>query len=301
MNWCKQGLIFSPSGQYPWMQTHAVCPIPLRLEGDLYRVYFGCRDAQNHPHIGYVEFDIKAPAKNLKISSEYILGPGPRGYFDDNGVYPGSIVEHEQKLFMYYMGRSNGVPPLYYMCIGLVISEDKGKTFRRLFKAPIMARSEFDPWMVSTPFVMKERGIWRMWYLSGFGWDESAGNLHSYYHIKYAEATDGIRWERNGLVCIDLNEGETNIASPCVLKEDGIYKMWYSFVAGQGYRIGYAESLDGYTWTRKDDEVGIDVSPSGWDSKEMAYPSVFSHEGKKYMLYSGNGFGREGFGLAVEA
>jgi hypothetical protein len=32
----------------------------------------------------------------------------------------------------------------------------------------------------------------------------------------------------------------------------------------------------------------------------VEYPFVFDHRGTRYMLYSGNGFGREGFGLAVE-
>jgi len=299
MKWKKLGQVFCPSGEHPWMQTHAAVPIPLRLDGDYFRVYFGTRDSQNHPRVGYVEFDIKRPNNILRISSDYILEPGPRGYFDDNGVYPGPIVEHEEKLYMYFLGRNNGTPPLYYMSIGLAVSEDQGETFHRLFKAPIMARSEFDPWMVSTPFVLKEGEHWRMWYLSGLKWDEGVKNPHSYYHIKYAESTDGIHWQRDGLVCIDLCEGETNIASPTVLKEGDMYKMWYSYVAGRGYRIGYAESLDGYAWTRKDGEVGIDVSPSGWDSQAMAYPYVFVHNGGKYMLYCGNNFGKEGFGLAI--
>ncbi len=300
MKWDKLGRIFSPSGERPWMQTHAAVPIPLALGGNLFRVYFGTRDDQNHPHIGYVEFDIKQPDKILNISRDYILGPGLKGYFDDNGVYPGPIVAHGKKLFMYFIGRNNGVPPLYYMSIGLAVSEDQGKSFHRLLKAPLMGRSEFDPWMVSTPFVIKEGDRWRMWYLSGFMWDETDQDPHSYYHIKYAESADGIKWRREGLVCIELRDGETNIASPTVLKDDDIYKMWYSYViSGQEYRIGYAESSNGYAWTRKDDEVGIDISHSSWDSQTMAYPYVFVHNDKKYMLYSGNNFGRDGFGLAV--
>ena len=300
MRWRKLGLIFSPSGQYPWMQTHAAVPIPLQLGGDLYRIYFGTRDRENHPRIGYIEIDISAPQKILRISDQPILGPGPRGYFDDNGVYPGPIVEHEGQLLMYFVGRSNGVAPLYYMSIGLAVSQAEGTTFRRLSDAPIMARSEHDPWMVSTPSVLKDRNRWRMWYLSGLGWEVTDESPHSYYHIKYAESDDGIHWNRDGLVCIDLREGETNIASPTVIEEHGIHKMWYSFVAGQGYRIGYAESLDGLSWDRKDTEFSIDVSSSVWDSEAMAYPYVFIHGSKKYMLYSGNGFGKAGFGLAVE-
>ena len=301
MNWCKLGLIFSPSGQYPWMRTHAANPVALRLEGDLYRVYFASRDEHNRSHVGYVEFNIRSPQDILNLSTKPVLAPGPLGYFDDHGVYAAAIVEHERKLFMYYTGWNPGARrPLFYTSIGLAVSEDMGKTFHKTSPAPIMARSDFDPWMVSAPYVILDQSIWRMWYISGFKWEERGGSLHSYYHIKYAESKDGVQWMRNGLVCIELKEEERNIARLCVLKENGIYKGWYSYSAGQGYRIGYAESPDGYIWTRMDDKTGIDVSLSGWDSNALAYPWVFTHEGRKYMLYNGNEFGKEGFGLAIE-
>jgi len=122
-----------------------------------------------------------------------------------------------------------------------------------------------------------------------------------YYHLKYAESEDGIHWERKGIVCIDFKyEGETRIARPCVIKEDGIYKMWYCYAIGSGgYRIGYAESEDGIRWERKDEEAGIDVSESGWDSEMICYPFVFEHKGRKYMLYNGNEYGKTGFGYAI--
>jgi hypothetical protein len=74
--------------------------------------------------------------------------------------------------------------------------------------------------------------------------------------------------------------------------------MWYSY-RGESYRTGYAESQDGINWQRKDEEAGIDVSPSGWDSEMIAYAHVFNHRGKRYMLYNGNGYGKTGIGLAV--
>jgi hypothetical protein len=76
--------------------------------------------------------------------------------------------------------------------------------------------------------------------------------------------------------------------------------MWYSR-RGQAYRIGYAESDDGVRWQRRDGEAGIDVSDSGWDAEMIAYPCVFRHEGRLFMLYNGNGYGRTGVGLAVLA
>jgi hypothetical protein len=73
--------------------------------------------------------------------------------------------------------------------------------------------------------------------------------------------------------------------------------MWFCY-RGESYQIGYAESIDGIEWERKDAQTGIDVSEAGWDSQMVAYPFVFDHEGIRYLLYNGNDYGRSGFGLA---
>jgi hypothetical protein len=54
-------------------------------------------------------------------------------------------------------------------------------------------------------------------------------------------------------------------------------------------------------WTRLDRDLGLDVSPSGWDSEMIAYASVLSTLRRKLLFYNGNDFGRTGFGLAIEA
>jgi hypothetical protein len=74
--------------------------------------------------------------------------------------------------------------------------------------------------------------------------------------------------------------------------------MWYSY-RGDRYRLGYAEPADGLHWQRKDEEVGMGVSESGWDSEMVEYPYVFDHRGKRFMLYNGNGYGTNGIGPAI--
>ncbi len=300
MKWKKLGRVFSPSGQFPWMKSHAQAPVALHREGDIYRVFFGSRDELNRTHIAYVDIDLKEPQKILAISTAPVLAPGSLGNFDDHGVYAASILRHDGKLWMYTIGWNPGPrPPLFYSSIGLAQSLDNGVTFQRVSSAPIMARGIHDPCLVTAPFVMVDGGVFRMWYVSGFKWEEVDSLLQSYYHIKYAESVDGKDFKRDGLVCIPLQGIERNIARPSVLKSDGIYKMWYSRSDDSGYRIGYAESQEGLTWHRKDSDSGIDVSPTGWDAKAQAYPCVFTHGDRFYMLYNGNNFGREGFGLAI--
>ena len=299
--WEKLGLVFVPRGDVPWMRTHASLPVPLHLEGDTYRVFFASRDDRSRSSICALTLELRPVVKVVSVDAEPVLSPGPLGCFDDHGVYPASLAAGANGLHLYYIGWNPGArPPLFYSSIGLATGGRGGGRFERASPAPIMARSRWDPCLVTSPCVRVERDRWRMWYVSGFRWTETPDGMHSYYHIKYAESPDGIAWRRDGLVCVDLTGEERNIARPCVIEDQGRYRMWYSYDAGRGYRIGYAESDDGLRWTRRDDFAGIAPSDSGWDSEAQAYPWVFSHAGTRYLLYNGNGFGRTGMGLAVE-
>jgi hypothetical protein len=294
--------VFAPTGETPWMMSHASLPLALHLEGDLFRVLFAARDATNRSSIGALTLELGTIPRVLDVDSSPLLSPGPLGHFDDHGVYPASLVRDDERLSLYYIGWNPGMRhPLFYASIGLAVGDREGRTLSRTSPAPIMARSAHDPCLVTSPCVRVEDGRWRMWYVSGFQWTEDADGLRSYYHVKYAESTNGHEWHRDGRVSIELAGTERNIARPCVVRDADCYRMWYSVDAGRGYRIGYAESDDGLCWTRKDAQAGIEPSASGWDSDAQAYPWVFHHRGIRYMLYNGNGFGRTGFGLAVEA
>jgi predicted GH43/DUF377 family glycosyl hydrolase len=302
VTWRKQGLVFSANGQRPWAMTHATLPVAVPRADGGHRIFFTSRDAHNRSHAGYLDIDIEDPNCGGRLSREPLLAPGPLGHFDDHGAFCSSVVEHEGRLFMYYVGWSPGSrPPLFYSAVGLAISEDGGETFAKLSPAPILQRTAFDPWSVISLCVRREDDRWRMWYVSGLGWEETAAGLKSRYHIKYAESSDGIDWRREGVVCIDNRPGEWNIARPCVVQDGDRYLMWYAYNRDAGYRIGYAESDDGISWTRCDGDAGIDVSETGWDSRAIAHPWVFVHRGAKHMVYVGNDHGRAGFGLAVES
>lgn len=301
MTWRKLGLVFRAAGQRPWLCSHASLPVALPLGDGRLRVYFASRDERNRSHVGWVELDPEKPDAEPVLAEEPVLAPGPLGHFDDHGVYPASLVEHDGRLLLYTIGWNPGVrEPLFYASIGLAVSDDGGRTFERVSRAPVLARGEHDPCLVTAPCVLVEGGRFRMWYVSGLGWEEGERGLGSRYHVQYAESADGVTWVRDGRVCIGLRERETNVSRPCVRREGGGYRMWYAADAGQGYRIGYAESRDGLDWTRLDDRAGISLSDKGWDSRAQAYPCVVEHRGRRLMLYNGNDFGRDGFGVAVE-
>jgi predicted GH43/DUF377 family glycosyl hydrolase len=296
--WIKQGLIFEPPANLPWARTHAALPVADSTDGRV-RIYFSSRDDKGRAQIGFFEIELQDSTKILRVSEQPVIGLGPPGAFDDSGVTTSCVVTHRGRKYHYYSGWSLGVTVPFYFYVGLAISDDGGVTYRKVSSAPILERSDVDPYLTASPFVLIEGSVWRMWYVSGTGWELRDGQAQHYYHIKYAESADGIRWERNGRVCIDYRaKEEYAIARPSVLKDGGLYKMWYSH-RGESYRLGYAESSDGLNWTRKDDECGLEVSEDGWDSEMIAYPFVFDYRGERYMLYNGNGYGKTGVGLAI--
>lgn len=299
--WEKRGLTYCPAGEKAWMQTHASNPIAYRIAPDRLRLYFSSRDDSNRSHFTFVETTVDQPETVLHVADRPCLSPGPLGHFDDHGTYGMSLVECDGRLLLYYVGWNSGAGRLYYASIGLAESSDGGETFERTSSAPILARSHDDPWMVSSPYVLRESPTsWLMWYLSGIGWKESCGALHSYYHLKFAHSEDGIHWQRRNKIAIDLEPGDRNIARMCVVPHDGWYEGWYSYAGSDGYRIGYAESQDGASWEREDTATGIDLSASGWDSEAQAYPFLLDTGDRRLLFYSGNEVGKTGFGVAEE-
>ncbi len=299
MKWEKLGRIIDPRGLRDWMVTHAALPSVHPLEGTRYRVYCSGRNGEGKAQIGSFDFDLRQPKKPPVVSLRPVLTLGTLGSYEDSGLTNACLIMHQKQLYLYYTGWSLGETVPFYFDVGLAISADNGATFRKVADGPIMGRNWIDPYLVASPSIVVEGALWRMWYVSGARWVLENGQPKHYYHIRYAESDNGVQWRREGKVCIDFaSREEYALGRPCVLKDGAVYKMWYSF-RGDKYRIGYAESEDGFAWERKDDIAGITVSDSGWDSEMVEYPCVFDHQGTRYMLYNGNGYGETGIGLAV--
>ncbi|HDM75382.1 MAG TPA: hypothetical protein ENG51_02810 [Deltaproteobacteria bacterium] len=297
--WIKKGLIFSVDDNFWWAKTYAYLPTPYVLDSNKIRLYFASYDENLFGRIGFLELDIKTGEISY-ITENPVLDLGSAGLFDDSGVSPSCILDVGDKLFLYYFGwqRVEQVP--YMLFCGLAVSTDGGRSFKKFSRVPILDRTDKEPFLRSAVTVLKEDNTYRMWYVSGLDWIELNGTKYPTYLIRYAESSDGIKWSRENPICIQFeDDSEFGFGRPWVIKEDGLYKMWYSIRSkARPYRIGYAESGNGIDWTRKDEEAGIDVSQSGWDSEMICFPSIIKLGHTKYMFYNGNQHGRTGFGLA---
>jgi predicted GH43/DUF377 family glycosyl hydrolase len=302
MNWKKLQHLFCPDGNYEWMMTHAANPVPYIMDEamGIVRIFFSCRDKNNRSSIGYVDVDFHSDFKILKISDKPVVSPGEPGFFDDDGVSVSWMLPVNNKFYLYYLGWNLRVNVPWLNTIGLAISDTIDGPFLKYRKVPVLDRSDEDPFTVSYPCVIFDKGIYKMWYGSNLGWGKEQDQMA--HVIKYAESPDGLNWNRTNEVHIPfVHKGEYALSKPCVVRFADGYKMWYSYRASEKsekYRIGMAVSDDGRKWVRMDNEAGIDVAEEGWDSASVEYPNVFSFDDKLYLLYNGNDYGKTGFGIA---
>ncbi len=303
--WKKQGLICKPNNTW-WNKTHCYCPTPFVMD-DCVRVYYSVWDKNNRGRITYIDLDKLDPSIVLYKHTGFVLDIGQIGLFDCDGVGPSYVLRMvDNTIILYYYGfqRTSNVNATLVLA-GCAVSYDNGVTFKRMFLSPILERSHSEPDLRSSVSILKENDKYKIWYTASIsGWTETIGSLFSKdkypnYSIRYLETNNNLEFGDSGKVCLKLEGDEFALGRPWVIKENGIYKMWYSRRGvSQLYRFGYAESNNGVSWTRMDDKIDIDMSKSGWDSEMVCFPAIFDTN-KRYMVYNGNNHGKDGFGLAV--
>ncbi len=314
MKWKKLGKIFDPSNHKLANNCLGFAQSPQALVfDDFVRIYFSTReqDASGKflSHVSYVDFD-----KNFKhiknVANHTVIPLGDLGCFDEHGIFPINVLRNENKIVAYTTGWNRKVSVSADASIGFAYSEDNGLTFKKLGKGPVMTASLHEPFLVCDAFVKIFNGIYHMWYIFGQQWIIEPGEdaPQRIYKITHAISQDGINWERDNkkIITDKINENECQ-ALPTVIKYNEKYHMFFCYREAFGfrinkdkaYRIGHAFSEDLVHWTRDDNNSGIEVSKSGWDSEMMCYPNVFNCDDKVYMLYNGNEFGKHGFGLAI--
>lgn len=300
MNWEKLGHVYVADGEHEWARQRAYVPNPVVLE-DRIRVFVSLLDDEQVGRVGYVDLDRGDPTSVLRVSDRPVLDIGDPGTFDDNGVTATCIVDIDGDRHLYYFGWQRGVRVRYFLFAGVATLNDDRGVFERLSEVPILDRVDGERFLRSAPFVRPDGEGYEMWYVSGDEWIDVEGKQVPTYDVRYTRSADAHDWGRHsGTVCFEPDRpDEYGFGRPYVVKEHGQYRMWYSVrTRSKGYRIGYAESDDGIDWTRRDDQVGIDISEDGWDSEMVCFPSIVDVDDERYMFYNGNGFGATGFGVA---
>lgn len=315
MKWDKLGQIFNPIEHKLVNNSVEFAQSPQTLIfNDFIRIYFSTREKDNSngkflSHVSFVDMskDLKTV---LNVCKNTVIELGELGCFDEHGIFPINILRDRDRILAYTCGWSRRRSVSVETSTGLAISDDDGLSFKKIGHGPILTSSLNEPFLVGDSFVQLFNNVYHMWYIFGTKWietkEESAARV---YKIGHAVSKDGVNWTKEeGIQIISdlLNPNECQ-ALPSVIFHNNKYHMYFCYREAtdfrtnkdRGYKLGYAFSSDLVTWTRDEENVGIGLSEEGWDSDMMCYPHIFKMEGKVYLLYNGNEFGRFGFGAAV--
>jgi predicted GH43/DUF377 family glycosyl hydrolase len=127
--------------------------------------------------------------------------------------------------------------------------------------------------------VLKEGDAYRMW----FSWRPKTS-------IAQVESKDGIEWSKPVIVLgpNDQTDWENDINRPVVLKDGGLYRMWYTGQARGKSWIGYATSKDGRSWRRESDKPVLSADRP-WEKVAVMCPHVIHDDeaGLYRIWYSG--------------
>jgi pimeloyl-ACP methyl ester carboxylesterase len=184
-------------------------------------------------------------------------------------------------------------------------------TFAKSPQNPIFSPSGWSSNHVSNPIIVIRDGIYQMWY-DGHG---SAG-----WRVGHATSTTGIdNWTSypSPILQVGSIDGwEDETTNPTVIYNNslGIYQMWYTsldnshWASGHDrFRVRYATSLDGSTWTRN--SWVLTGTLNSWDTGGIARGlSVIFLDGIYHLWYAGtnaedlttNPFWRIGYAISSD-
>ncbi|MBQ7637649.1 MAG: hypothetical protein IJS90_01945 [Clostridia bacterium] len=135
--------------------------------------------------------------------------------------------------------------------------------------------------LINRNCVLKIGNKYKMWY---------TGQARGHSYIGAAESDDGLSFTRIGSEPVLFPERPwegASVMNPCVLYENGIYRMWYS--AGETYEpnvIAYAESADGITWRKSPiNPIFVNAPYNEYEKERIGGCQVLPHGELGYLMF----------------
>lgn len=207
---------------------------------------------------------------------QMVLGINQEGTYDTDDVYGPSVIKDGLSYKMWYVGSdsSNDERILY------ATSNDKTNWSNHQMVIDIGDEGTYDTNTLSTPSVIKDGSIYKMWY---------SGHDSNHWRILYAESSNGTTWSGHQMV-VDYNQEGTHDTEdaygPSVMKDGSTYKMWYSGNDVAYSRVMYCNSSDGINWNNH--QMVIDKNVEGtYDTDRAYYPTVIKDDSTYKMWYAG--------------
>jgi len=233
------------------------------------------------------------------------VGPGPPGSWDPGGHAMGDVVFDGTLYHMYLVGGVGSSPLSSSWSVGHWISTDKLSWFQDPDN-PVLEPEpgEWDGYSIYGIAVMYDGSMFHLWYGSPAYYREPV-------YVGYATNDDGWGpWTKHADNPVDgLEPGapgeldDRGVTPSTVFFNGTDYEMWYNASCSVGHywgtwRLGYATSVDGLSWTKHDTLVLVGSEP--WEGAHLWSPEVVPYGSGFAMWYTGHDLvtGRTGYAIS---
>ncbi|MBP1657529.1 MAG: hypothetical protein H6Q31_2130 [Bacteroidetes bacterium] len=207
----------------------------------------------------------------------------PNGYFQL--LEPTVLYDSLRNEYTMWFTSGTGMYSSHFS-ISMAVSPD-GEEWYPSMRNPVLrvgAPGSFDADALDAPRVVKLENEYLMYY---------TGTKEGVYSIGAATSSDGRTWKKleNNPVIAPGPSGswDSRIVGYCeVAEKNGVLYMWYNGATGNHWEgIGLATSFDGRAWTKYANNPVFVPNQTGWDSHEVATPTVLLVNGVFIMVYQG--------------
>ena len=290
--------------------AHAYSTPSVIKDGDTYKMWYSGHDgatvriyyATSPDGLTWTKYDNTIPSNSDTSSTNGRIPLGTSGKGDDVHAYMPSVIKDGDTYKMWYAGSDGSAYRLYYATSpdGLTWTKydntipSASDTTSTNGRIPLGTSGKGDDAHVYGHTIIKDGDTYKMWY---------GGHDGATVRIYYATSPDGLTWTKNdnttASTCDSGGSCEGNgkiglgtsgkgddvqVYYPTVIKDNGVYKIWYAGHDGNNIRLYMANSSDGLTWTKQDNTI---PSNSDTSSTNGRIPLGTSGKGDDVHVHTG--------------
>lgn len=283
--------------------SHMMAPAPLPLlDSNFVDVFVGGWDLKGISLIYSVQVNLNL-LELVPKTAALRLDKGAPGNFDENGVFPGSIILSGEEWFLSYTGFQLGHKIPHYNFAGLAVPGLTALPLSRLSDAPILDRADEGLTVragLSAIKISRESGRhWLSAYAAGSTFEMINGKLRPNYCV-FTQFNSPFELEKFGQLKVSYKSDEHGIGRPYLIQYGQSILLFYTRRCRNfKYLPGVAISEDGGKNFIRRDELLENVTKRiiGIDDEMQYFPAPYIMNNLLYVFYNGNNFGQFGMGV----
>jgi hypothetical protein len=231
------------------------------------------------------------------------LQKGEPGGFDENGVFPASIIDLENSIALSYTGFQLGQQIPHYNFGGLAVRNEQNSLMQRISKAPILDRADEGLTVRAGLSAIRVGDFndndWLSVYASGSTFEFINGKMRPNYSV-FSQFSHPLKLQKSGKMTVPFNDQEHGVGRPYLISNENLILLFYTRrLKDFNYLPGLAISDDqGKTFHRFDHILeNVTQRLQGFDNEMQYFPAPLIWQDKLYVFYNGNNFGQYGMGV----